>query len=213
MVAKKKSQASFEHLIKIGHPDFCPEDVAGNNWWLIDARLSGECSEGLNKEDDWEDEQASWPKLEGWIKTPIKIKVPFHKKMKYPGQKEFNAGILHHRKLMSMIRERITWPSMYPHLHLYPYKLFWQPNAAADSGGKVWSWTSVWTRTALNWTARLVLSSVLEGEPNFKFSFQFRQMLIIVNATEPVQMGKILNTRDCLHKSIEAEKNHDFEIS
>ena len=42
----------------VGHPEFCPEDVAGNNWRLIDAQLSGECSEGLNK-DDWEDEQVS----------------------------------------------------------------------------------------------------------------------------------------------------------
>ena len=130
MVAKKKSQASFKQLIKIvGHPEFRPEDVAGNNWWLINAQLSGECSEGLN-EDDWEDEQVSRPK--GWIKMPIKIKVPFHKRMKYPGQKELDIGILHHRKLMSVIRERITWPSMYPHLHFEPYELFWQPNAAAE---------------------------------------------------------------------------------
>ena len=128
---EKKSQASFEQLIKIvGHPEFCPEEVAGNNWRLIDAQLSGERNEGSNEEDDWEDEQVSRP--EGWIKTPIRIKVPFHKKMKHPGQKEFDAGILHHRKLMSVIRERITRPSVHPHLHFEPYKLFWQPNAAAE---------------------------------------------------------------------------------
>ena len=114
---EKKSQASFEQLIKIvGHPEFRPEDVAVNNWRLIDAQLSGERSEGSNNEVDWEDEQVS--RSEGWIKTPIKIKVPFHKKMKHPGQKEFNTGILHHRKLISVIRERITRPSMYPHLIL-----------------------------------------------------------------------------------------------
>jgi hypothetical protein len=130
---EKKSQASLEQLIKIvGHPEFRPEDVAGNNWRLIDAQLIGERSEGLNEEDGWEDEQVSRPELEGWIKTPIKIKVPFHKKMKHPGEKEFDAGILHHRKLMSVIKERITRPSVYPHLHLEPYELFWQPNAAAE---------------------------------------------------------------------------------
>jgi Plavaka transposase len=128
---EKKSQASFEQLIKIvGHPEFRPEDVAGNNWRLIDAQLSGGHIEGLNKEDDWEDEQVSRP--EGWIKTPIKIKVPFHKKMKHPGQKEFDAGILHHRKLMSVIRERITRPSVHPHLHFEPYELFWQPSATSE---------------------------------------------------------------------------------
>ena len=130
---EKKSQASFEQLIKIvGHPEFRPEDVAGNNWQLIDGQLSGERSDGLNKEDDWEDEQVSRPELEGWIKTPIKIKVPFHKRMKHPGQKEFDAGILHHRKLISVIRERITRPSVYTHLHFKPYELFWQPNVAAE---------------------------------------------------------------------------------
>lgn len=128
---ERKSQASFEQLIKIvGHPEFRPEDVAGNNWRLIDAQLSGERSEGSNKEDDWEDEQVNRP--EGWIETPIKIKVPFHKMMKHPGQKEFDSGILHHRKLTSVIRERITRPSVYPHLHLEPYKLFWQPDVAAE---------------------------------------------------------------------------------
>jgi hypothetical protein len=127
---EKKSQASFEQLMKIvGHPEFRPEDVAGNNWRLIDAQLSGERNEGSN-EDDWEDEQVNRPA--GWIKTPIRIKVPFHKKMKHPGQKEFDAGVLHHRKLMSVIRERITRPSVHPHLHFEPYELFWQPNVAAE---------------------------------------------------------------------------------
>ena len=127
---ERKSQASLEQLVKIiGHPEFRPKDVAGNNWQLIDAQLSGERSEDSNKEDDWENEQVNQP--EGWIKTPIKIKVPFHK-MKHPGQKEFDSGILHHHRLMSVIRERITRPSVHPHLHFEPYKLFWQPNVAAE---------------------------------------------------------------------------------
>src|SRR5271168_2503758 len=51
---RKKSQASLEQLMKIvGHPQFRPEDVAGNNWRLVNAQLSGERNEGLN-EDDWE---------------------------------------------------------------------------------------------------------------------------------------------------------------
>ena len=72
------------------------------------------------------------PDLEGWIKTPIKIKVPFYKRMKHPGQKEFDVGVLYHRKLMSVIRERITRPSVYPHLHFEPYEFFWQPNTSAE---------------------------------------------------------------------------------
>jgi len=46
---EKKSQASFQNLIKIiGHPEFHPEDIAGKNWRAIDAHLSGENCKGLN---------------------------------------------------------------------------------------------------------------------------------------------------------------------
>jgi hypothetical protein len=73
---EKKSQSSFQNLLKIvGHPDFCLEDIASNNWQAIDAHLSGEHCEGLSGEDGWEDKPGSGD----WIKTPIKIKIPFHK--------------------------------------------------------------------------------------------------------------------------------------
>ena len=130
---ERKSRSSFQNLLKIiGHPDFRPEDVAGKNWRLIDAQLSGEHCKGSysNKDDDWEDEWGS--RSQDWLKTPIKINVPFNKRMSHPGQREFDAGILHHRQLMSVIKERITRPSIHPHLHFEPYKLFWQSSAATE---------------------------------------------------------------------------------
>jgi hypothetical protein len=121
----KKSQSDFQNLLKIvGHPSFRPEEIAGVNWRLIDGQLSGEQS----CEDAWEDAEDAG----GWVKTPIKIKVPFQKKALHPGQKEFDAGILHHRKLVSVIKEKIMRPSSHPHLHFEPYKLFWQPNEAFE---------------------------------------------------------------------------------
>jgi len=85
----KKSQSSFQNLIKIvGHPNFRPEDVAGQQWQKINGKLSGD----LTDEGDWEDVESR----EGWIQTPIKIQVPFHKTMLHPGAKEFDTGILHH---------------------------------------------------------------------------------------------------------------------
>ena len=63
---------------------------------------------------------------------PIKINVLFHKRMRYPGQKWFNAGTLHHRQLTSLIREKITRAISHTHLHFEPYKLFWQPNEGAE---------------------------------------------------------------------------------
>jgi len=105
--SEKKSQSSLQNLLKIvSHPDFHPEDIAGINWWDIDAQLSGEHSEVSNVEDGWEDTQDSRPG--SWIKTPIKINVPFYKRMRYPGQKWFNVGTLHHHRLISLIREKIT---------------------------------------------------------------------------------------------------------
>lgn len=122
---EKKSQSSFQNLLKIvGHPDFRPEDVADQNWRRINAKLSGD-----SKEDDgWEDELSDGD----WIRTVVKINVPFHKRMLHPGQKEFDAGILHHRKLVSVIKEKITRPSVHPHLHFEPYEFFWQPTDTVE---------------------------------------------------------------------------------
>jgi len=121
----KKSHSSFNNLLKIvGHPDFRPEDVAKTNWRHINAQLSGD----LRDEDGWEDEQADGD----WIETPIKIKVPFHSRTLCPGQEEFEVGKLHHRKLVSVIREKISRPSSHPHHHFEPYELYWQPKEAAE---------------------------------------------------------------------------------
>jgi len=129
----KKSRSSFQNLLKIvGHPEFRPEFVAGTNWGRIAAQLGGAGSyrsndEG-NEDPDWEDERVD----EDWIDTTIKIRVPFHKRMLHPGQQEFVASKLRHRKLVSVIREKILRPSTHPHLHFEPYKLYWQPNEASE---------------------------------------------------------------------------------
>ena len=129
MAGEKKSQSSFQNLLEIvGHPAFCPQDVMGKNWKLIDAQLSGECLENQNDRDNWSGEQNGGD----WVKTPVTINVPFHKRMLHPGSKEFDAGILHHRRLMSVIREKITRPSIHSHLHFEPYKFFWQPHDATE---------------------------------------------------------------------------------
>lgn len=129
----KKSQSSFNNLLKIvGHPDFRPEDVAGANWRRINAQLAeGVWGDGPNTgdcEDGWEDERVDGD----WIKTPIKITVPFHKKTLNPGSEEFEAGMLYHRKLISVIREKISRPCSHPHLHFEPYELYWQPNETTE---------------------------------------------------------------------------------
>jgi hypothetical protein len=124
----KKTQSGFQDLIKIvGHPNFQPEDISGTNWQVIDAQLSGDRLCNPSNDEDWEDEEDNG----NWVKTPIKIKVPFHKRSLHSGQKEFDAGTLHHRKLVLVIREKIMCPSSHPHLHFEPYGLFWQPTEAS----------------------------------------------------------------------------------
>ena len=90
--------------------------------------MTGECSGNFKGADGWEDE----PDTGGWTKTPIKIDIPFHKRTLHPGTKEFDAGILHHRKLTSVIREKLTRPSNHPYLHFEPYELFWQPTDTVE---------------------------------------------------------------------------------
>jgi hypothetical protein len=47
----------------------------GKKWQRIDAQLIGEHLENPNDGDNqWLDEQNG----EGWVKTPVKINVPFH---------------------------------------------------------------------------------------------------------------------------------------
>jgi hypothetical protein len=126
---EKKSQQSFQCLLEIvGHPAFHLEDVAGNNWRRIDVQLSGDRCEGPNNGASWVDEENNGD----WIKTPVKINVPFHKRMSHPGPKDFDVGILHHRKLTSVIREKITRLSTHRHLHFEPYEYFWQPNNGTE---------------------------------------------------------------------------------
>jgi hypothetical protein len=128
----KKSQSSFKNLLKIvGDPDFRPQDVARANWSHINAQLGGDAlgdGDDEGSEHSWEDEHDG----EDWVKTPIKIMVPFHKRTLHPGQEEFCAGFLYHRKLVSVIREKISRPSTYRHLHLEPYELYWQPEGAEE---------------------------------------------------------------------------------
>ena len=99
-----KSQSSFQNLVKIvGHPNFRPEDVAGQNWQKINQQLIGDCGTAYPSNED------GYPGcVGGWTKMQIKIQVPFHKTMIHPGAKEFDAGIFHHKKLVSVIREKIT---------------------------------------------------------------------------------------------------------
>lgn len=124
----KKSQSSFRNLLEIvGHPDFRPEDVAATNWRHINSQLGGE-----PRSDGDEADEACWEDDGDWVRTPIVINVPFHQRSLHPGQEKFDAGVLYHRKLVSVIREKISRPSSFAHLHFEPYELFCQTDEAYE---------------------------------------------------------------------------------
>lgn len=116
----QKSLSSFKSLIDIvGHTDFDPNDVRQTKWDKINRILGNNVEEG--QEGEWVDDDA------GWKTTPVKIKVPFHKRMQNTGVQEYTAANLHHRSLVDVIRERITNPHTASQFHMEPYKLLWRP--------------------------------------------------------------------------------------
>lgn len=121
---RQKSLEDFRSLLDIiGRPEFCPEDVHGTKWHAIDAKL------GLN---DFDDESDEWLDDAGWRKSSITISVPFHKRAKHPGAKDFFVGYLYHRPLISVIKEKLSNPDETRFFHYEPFELLWQRHPAAQ---------------------------------------------------------------------------------
>ncbi|TEB22930.1 hypothetical protein FA13DRAFT_1590392, partial [Coprinellus micaceus] len=70
---------------------------------------------------------AEWIKDDGWEKTPVTIDVPFHNRMRNPGLDSFVAGTFYHRKLISVIKEKIANSKDSRSFHYQPYKATWKP--------------------------------------------------------------------------------------
>lgn len=130
---RQKSQADFRSLLDIvGRPDFCPEDVRCTNWHAIDAKL-GENEfdeEGHTTVGDGSEE---WLDDSGWRKSSITVSVPFHRRAKHPGPKDFFAGHLYHRSLVSVIKETLSDPVESQHFHYEPFALLWEKHPTSDS--------------------------------------------------------------------------------
>lgn len=111
------SQRRFLDLVKlISSPDFRMDDIRHTKWRQVDAVLAGPTkSTPLSQDED------------GWVRTSISITVPFHSRMACPGPEEFLVGAFHHRKLVDVIRERISSPEYFSHFHTTPFRSFWSP--------------------------------------------------------------------------------------
>lgn len=129
---RQKSVADFRSLLAIiGRPDFRPEDVRDTKWGAINAKLGANSFDNTDTSTNDNDDSDSWLDDDAsWIKSPITISVPFHKRAKHPGAKDFYVGDLYHRSLTSVIRERLTNPQDAQLFHYEPFELLWQPDLA-----------------------------------------------------------------------------------
>lgn len=91
-------------------------------WLEINATL-GSSEQEETQDGEWVDA--------GWIKTPIKISVPFSYRTPCPGPQTYIGGELYHRSLVDVIKERISDPHAAQRFHLEPYQLTWAPHAGS----------------------------------------------------------------------------------
>ena len=113
----QKSKESFKNLIKIvGSPEFRPEDVSSTRWDSINAQLRA------GREEAESERPFVGP---GWTKTPVNIKVPFHKCTVKPGVYDYYAGDMYHCTIISVIHEKLSNPQHDELFHYQLYNLLW----------------------------------------------------------------------------------------
>ena len=119
----QKSLGSFHNLVKlITDPEFKVEDIRTTNWNSIHSQLGTDDDEA-----DWLDEDA------GWTRTPVTISVPYqsHRGLLSAfgaGPKNYTINGFYHRKLVSVIKERILGLESNHQFHFSSYELHWQRN-------------------------------------------------------------------------------------
>jgi hypothetical protein len=102
----------------ISDTEFRQEDVRATRWNLINDQLGSQASE--------EDAEGWLPLVgAGWKKTAITIKIPIHRRADNPGIHDYISADLHHRSLLSVIREKLANEKHDDLFHYQPYELSW----------------------------------------------------------------------------------------
>ena len=116
----QKSHESFKLLLDtIGDSEYNPDDVRNTNWKAINKELGS--SSGDRQE------------ASGWSRSPITISVPFHCRMPNLGPCDYTVPDFHHRRLVSIIRKKLSDPHHHSIYHYEPYEFRWHPpNKARD---------------------------------------------------------------------------------
>lgn len=119
-----KSFLDFQKLIAIiKEPDFSVDDAVSVNWKASFKAL------GANQDDLTNPNNASWITDDGWTSSSIVIDIPFHKKMKdnKGTTASYCVGKFRHRRIVSVIKEKISNREANRDFHYFPYHASWKP--------------------------------------------------------------------------------------
>ncbi|KAJ3520920.1 hypothetical protein NMY22_g12533 [Coprinellus aureogranulatus] len=119
-----KSFFDFRKLIAImKEPSFSVGDATTINWKTAFDAL------GANYCDLPNPHEAAWITDDGWTSTPIVIDVPFHKLMKdnKGATMSYRVGNLRHRRILSVIKEKILNRKDSEQFHYIPFRPMWKP--------------------------------------------------------------------------------------
>lgn len=128
----QKSQENFKKLLDIvGSDQFLPAAIQQTNWSKVNNQLA------INNWDtgEWVDEDA------GWHCSSVTINVPFYSEKAGPrskhragGPREYVVHNFYHRRIVSVIQERLTKDAQSKHhFHFDPFELLWNRDLAVEN--------------------------------------------------------------------------------
>ncbi|KAH6885140.1 hypothetical protein BKA70DRAFT_1440533, partial [Coprinopsis sp. MPI-PUGE-AT-0042] len=119
---EKSTHELQKFLTLVTTEGFSFEDAFTTDWKATIKAFDADEKEDSTKLEDEE----SWFDDANWIHTPITIPVPFHRFMKNSGTKAETVGQLKHRRIISVIEEKIRNVE-HGRFHYQPYELRWSP--------------------------------------------------------------------------------------
>ena len=124
----QKSLKDFHALVEIlTKPTFSLSDIKETRWTTVFQDL------GKNK-DEINPATSSWVDDSGWKTTEISIEVPVHNKMaKGKGVESRVVGTLHHRSIVSILREKLANTPAWKFFHMDGHELRWKPGGSDTS--------------------------------------------------------------------------------
>lgn len=108
--------------------EFSVPDITSTNWQKTFHILASNKDDLAPGEGDWIDD-------DGWHTTDIEVDVPFHSRMKDSGNEAYVAGKLHHRPIVSVIREALSNINHSRQFHFQPYRLSWRRHSSIEDIG------------------------------------------------------------------------------